>query len=203
MLADISNNYVDLFNAAKNQLPFMGYLMSTLWGVNIVNWALGSPLNILGIYPRSAWGLLGIIFAPILHGNFNHLFFNSIPLFVLGMFILMLGQNLFICVTVILAIMEGLLVWIFGRKALHIGASGIIAGYFGFVLGLAYFYPTIISLILGFVTLYYFGSILLGIFPSSALVSWESHLAGLLSGVVLIYVLWHYPNYERLLLSIF
>lgn len=203
MLADISNNYVDLFNAAKSQLPFMGYLMAVLWGINIVNWALGSPLNLLGIYPRSVWGLLGVIFAPILHGNFNHLFFNSIPLFVLGMFILMLGQNLFIGVTVALIIMEGLLVWLFGRKALHIGASGVIAGYFGFVLGLAYFYPTMISLILGFVTLYYFGSILLGIFPSSALISWESHLAGLLSGVVLVYVLWHYPSSEILLISIF
>lgn len=203
MLADISNNYVDLFNTAKNQLPFMGYLMAALWGINIVNWVLGSPLNLLGIYPRSLWGLIGIIFAPILHGNFNHLFFNSIPLFVLGMFILMLGQNLFIGVTVILAIMEGLLVWLFGRKAIHIGASGVIAGYFGFILGLAYFYPTMMSLILGFVTLYYFGSILLGVFPSSALVSWESHLAGLVSGVVLAYLLWHYPYYERLLLNIF
>jgi membrane associated rhomboid family serine protease len=203
MLADISNNYVYLFNVAKSQLTFMGYLMATLWGVNIVNWFLGSPLNFLGIYPRSFWGLVGIIFAPILHGNFNHLFFNSIPLFVLGMFILMLGQKLFIAVTITLAVTEGLLVWIFGRKAIHIGASGVIAGYFGFILALAYFYPTMISLILGFVTLYYFGSILLGIFPSSQLISWESHLAGLASGVILAYVLWHYPNSELWLLSIF
>lgn len=203
MLADISNNYIDLFNVAKSQLPFMGYIMAALWGINIFNWVLGSPLNVLGIYPRSLWGLIGIIFAPILHGNFNHLFFNSIPLFVLGMFILMLGQKLFIGVTVILIIVEGLLVWLFGRKAIHIGASGVISGYFGFVLGLAYFYPTMISLILGFVTLYYFGSILLGLFPSSALVSWESHLAGMVSGVALVYILWHYPNYEILLLRIF
>lgn len=203
MLADISNNYVSLFNAAKTQLPFMGYLMVCLWSINIINWAFGSPLNLLGIYPRSAWGLIGIICSPILHGNFNHLFFNSIPLFVLGMFILMLGKTLFIGITVVLAIMEGTIVWIFGRKALHIGASGVIAGYFGFVLGLAYFYPTMISLILGFVTVYYFGSILLGIFPSSALISWESHLAGIISGVTLAYILWHYPHYERLLISIF
>ncbi len=203
MLANISNNYVDLFNVAKSQLPFMGYLMAALWGINIVNWTLGSPLNFLGIYPRTLWGLLGVIFSPILHGNFNHLFFNSIPLFVLGMFILMLGQKLFVSVTVILAVMEGLLVWLLGRKAIHIGASGVIAGYFGFILGLAYFYPTMISLILGFVTLYYFGSILLGVFPRSALISWESHLAGLVSGVALAYFLWYYPSYEILLLSIF
>ena len=81
MLADINNNYSELFFFAKSELPFMGYILLVMWAVNIFNWVLGSPLNILGIYPRSLFGLIGIIFAPILHGNFNHLFFNSIPLF--------------------------------------------------------------------------------------------------------------------------
>lgn len=203
MLADINNNYSDLFYFAKSELPFMGYILLVMWSINIINWILGSPLNILGIYPRSLFGLIGIIFAPILHGNFNHLFFNSIPFFVLGMFILMLGQNFFIAVTVVIAVIQGLLVWIFGRKYLHIGASGVISGYFGFVLGLAYFSPNLMSLILAFITLYYFGSIILGIIPTSKLISWESHLAGLIAGIALVYLLWQYPNLETLLLKLF
>lgn len=203
MLADLSNNYSDLFLVAKSELPFMGYILLTMWAVNIVNWLFGSPLNLLGIYPRSVFGLIGIIFAPILHGNFNHVFFNSIPFFVLGMFILMLGQNLFIGVTVVIALLQGFLVWLFGRKYLHIGASGVISGYFGFLLALAYFNPTLISLILAFVTLYYFGSIIFGILPTSKLISWESHLAGLITGVAVAYVLWYYPYYEKLLLTLF
>jgi membrane associated rhomboid family serine protease len=203
MLADLNNNYYALFLIAKSELPFMGYLLLVMWGVNIFNWLLGSPLNLLGIYPRSLFGLIGIIFAPMLHGNFNHLFFNSIPFFVLGMFILMLGKNLFIGVTLIIAVLQGSLVWLFGRKYLHIGASGVISGYFGFVLGLAYFNPTLISLVLAFVTLYYFGSIIFGIIPTSKLISWESHLAGLIAGVVVAYVLWFYPFYESLILKLF
>lgn len=203
MLADLNNNYSELFFFAKSELPFMGYILLAMWTVNIFNWVLGSPLNILGIYPRSLFGLVGIIFAPILHGNFNHLFFNTIPFFVLGMFILMLGQNLFIGVTILIAFFQGFLVWLFGRKYLHIGASGVISGYFGFVLGLAYFNPNMVSLVLAVITLYYFGSIIFGIIPTSELISWESHLAGLISGIAIVYVLWSYPSLERLMINLF
>lgn len=203
MLADINDNYNVLFTFAKSQLPFMGYILLITWAVNIVNWMLGAPLNLLGIYPRSVFGLIGIIFAPILHGNFNHLFFNSIPFFVLGMFILMLGQKLFIAVTFLIALLQGFLVWLFGRKYLHIGASGVISGYFGFVLGLAYFSPNVMSLVLAIITLYYFGSIIFGIIPTSELISWESHLAGLLAGIAIVYVFWQYPSFENYFVNLF
>ncbi len=203
MIADINNNYYVLFESAKQQMTFMGYLLTTVWIINICNWLLRSPLNILGIYPRSLWGLIGIFVSPILHANFNHLFFNTIPFFVLGMFLLALGKNFFIGVSVILIIVQGILVWSFGRKAIHIGASGIISGYFGFLLGMAYLYTTAISLVLAFIAVYYFGSIMLGIFPTSEKVSWESHLAGMLSGIGLIYCFWNFPQYEILMLQAF
>lgn len=203
MIADIGNNYNQLFAEAQRQLPFMSSILAIVWIVNILNWIMRSPLNILGIYPRSLFGLAGIFCAPFLHANFNHLFFNSIPFFVLGMFLLALGKALFIGVTVVIAITQGFAVWLFGRKYLHIGASGVISGYFGFLLGLAYFQPTVVSLILAFVLLYYFGTIILGILPTSEAVSWESHLTGLLAGVALIYVLWHYPQYEITMLQLF
>lgn len=202
MLSDISNSYNDLFHQAASQLPFMCYLLLAVWAFNILNWIFRSPFNWLGIYPRHAWGLLGIIFSPILHANFNHLFFNTIPFFVLGMFLLTMGKSFFVGVTIIIALLQGICVWLFGRRAIHIGASGIISGYFGFILGLAYLQPTVVSIVLALVAIYYFGSIILGIFPE-AHVSWESHLTGLLSGIALVYVLWHYPQYDLLLNQLF
>ncbi len=202
MIENLSLSYIDFFNLAKAELPFMGYLLAGVWAFNILNWLLRSPLNSLGIRPRNAFGLIGIIFAPVLHGNFNHLFFNTIPFFVLGMFLLALGQNTFIVVSVCIALGQGFLIWLFGRKAIHIGASGVISGYFGFILTLAYFQPTLISLVLAVITLYYFGSILFGIFPTEGLVSWESHLAGLVVGIGLAYLLYTNPQYQTLLTSL-
>lgn len=202
MAAPLSN-YNQMFAMAQSQLPFMGYLLLAVWIVNIINWACKSPLNLLGLYPRSLWGLMGIIFSPFLHANFNHLFFNTIPFFVLGMFLLAFGKTFFIAVTIIIALAQGILVWLFGRKYIHIGASGLISGYFGFILGLAYLQPTLVSLVLAAVTLYYFGTIILGVFPSSRLISWESHLAGLIAGIALMYVFWYYPASQQIVFSLF
>lgn len=204
MLSNITLNYQDFFAIAKTELPFMGNLLLVLWSINLINWfILGSRLNLLGLYPRSVHGVVGIICAPFLHANFNHLFFNTIPLFVLGMFILGLGQNVFIAVSIMIALLQGILVWLFGRKYLHIGASGVISGYFGFVLGLAYFYPTVITLVLALVAVYYFGSIIAGVLPMDEKVSWESHLAGLLSGVFVMYAMLFVPGFEQRVLAFF
>jgi membrane associated rhomboid family serine protease len=196
MLANVSTNFNQFFDLAKVELPFMAKLIFGLWVFNIINWALRSRFNDFGIYPRSLHGLFGIFASPFLHANFNHLFFNSFPLFVLGMFILALGEDTFIAVSVLIALMEGVLVWLFGRKYYHIGASGVISGYFGFLMGLAYFHPTIISILLAVVAIYYFGSIVAGIIPSSDLTSWECHLAGMISGIALLYAMLFVPGFE-------
>jgi membrane associated rhomboid family serine protease len=131
VIANITLGYQEFFELARQQLPFMGWLLAGLWVFNIINWVVfRSRLDVFGIYPRSVRGLFGIIFAPFLHGDFNHLFFNSIPLFALGMFILALGRDVFIAVSILIALLSGFLVWLFGRKYLHIGASGVITGYF-------------------------------------------------------------------------
>lgn len=195
MLENIGADYKQFFALSRAQLPFMLNILAGLWIFNLINWfLLRSRLNLLGLYPRSLFGLVGIIFSPFLHADFNHLFFNTIPLFVLGMFILGLGPDVFIAATICIGLLSGITVWLVGRKYLHIGASGIISGYFGFVLCLAYLHPTVISLVLALVALYYFGSILAGILPTSEKVSWESHFIGLFSGLIVAYLFWHYPT---------
>jgi len=180
---------LDVFYAsAQQQLPLMINIMLALWGFNILNWVIGSPFNQLGILPRTMQGLLGIFFAPILHANFNHLFFNSFPLFALALFILSQGLVLFLWVTTLIVLLSGTAVWLIGRWGNHIGASSLIAGYFGYLLASAYHNPTIISLFLGGVSIYYFGGIFFSLFPTEEKVSWEGHLTGFLAGLATLYI---------------
>ena len=79
--------------------------------------------------------------------------------------------------------LDGIFVWCFGRSALHIGASGIISGYFGYILSLAYLHPDFTTWLIAGTVVYYFGGIFFGILPAEEETSWESHLFGFISGV--------------------
>lgn len=193
MLADLVlelNTFVE--NSQLYMYPWLLCLVG-LWVINTLNWLFKSRLNILGIYPRHPWGLIGIIFSPFLHQNFNHLFFNSIPLFVLGLAVLARGFDIFLWVTLIVVCLGGFAVWIIGSRGIHIGASGLVSGYFGYILATAYFEPSFATILLGSLVIYYFGSIFLGIFPQAERVSWESHLFGFLSGISSAYFLYYIP----------
>lgn len=164
-------------------------VIGIIWCVNIFNWIIGSRLNILGIYPRHWFGLVGILFSPFLHSNFGHLLFNSIPLFVLGLALLASGGTInFIWVTLFIMVLGGFAVWLFARKGMHIGASGVISGYFGYILMSAYKQPGVITILLAILAIYYFGGIFAGLFPREKKTSWESHLFGFLSGILCAYL---------------
>ena len=183
-LQNVEFSLIDPILKVRGYVAYVLIAFAIIWAINIVNWILlRGLLNILGIYPRSIWGLPGIIFAPILHGDFNHLFFNTLPAFVLICFILLGGVNVFVTVTTIIVLISGALTWLFGRKAIHIGMSALIAGYFGFLLVNFYNQRTLISIVLALVTLYYFGGILLSLFPKSEKVSWEGHVFGFIAGL--------------------
>ncbi len=171
----------------KANIPLALVIIGSLWLILILNSLLRYRLNYLGIYPRHPLGLPGILFHPFLHGSFNHLFFNSIPLFVLLLFILTLNISTFIGVTLFVMLISGFAIWLFGRPGLHIGASGLIMGYFGYLLVFAWRHPSILSYLLAIISLYYFGSILLSIFPNEEKSSWEGHLFGLLAGIITAY----------------
>lgn len=177
-------NQLDLgVTLLKDNLLFVLVLLAVLYLIHFINFILGYRLNILGIYPRHLFGLPGIFFSPFLHGNFNHLFFNSIPLAILLSFVLLNGLPTFLSVTTTIMVVGGLGTWLFGRKALHVGASGVIMGYWSYLLMNAYQQPTILSLVLGLVCIYYFGSLLFNLFPLEARSSFEAHLFGFLGGI--------------------
>ncbi len=192
MLAELSTEIDNFVETSKHYIPTMLIFMGGLWAFNIINWVLlGGVFNKLGIRPRRLSGLVGIVFAPFLHGNFAHLLFNTVPLICLGLFVMTLGLYDFYVATLIIVVLSGLAVWIVGRRGIHIGASSLISGYFGYVVASAYLQPTFATFFCAGVALYYFGGILLSLFPTEEKTSWEGHLSGFLSGLLAMYVTSH------------
>lgn len=112
-------------------------LVGAIWIVEVVNLFLGHRLVSFGILPRSFSGLIGIPLAPLLHGGFWHAVFNTVPLFILGALTLAGGKRRFWETTVNVTLVSGALVWIFAREAYHVGASGLVFGYFGVIVARA------------------------------------------------------------------
>lgn len=164
-------------------------ILSILWGVFFLNILLKRRLLYLGIIPRHLIGLPGIVMAPFLHANFNHLFFNSIPLIVLSNFVLFSGLPYFLEVSILIIALSGLLTWLFAKPGIHVGASSLITGYWALLVMNGYAQATLTAVLLGILCVYYFAGIFLGIFPGKKGVSWEGHLFGLLSGFVVSYLL--------------
>ncbi len=175
-------------NAVKVNLPIVLAIVGLLWGIHLLNYLLKYRLNLLGIYPRSLFGIPGIVCSPFLHGNFSHLFFNTIPLFLLLSFVLLSGLQTFYCISIIIILLSGSMVWLIGRKGLHVGASGVIMGYWGYLLAYAFHHPSLSSIVVALVMLYYLGSLVLNLFPAGEKVSWEGHVVGLIAGFFAAYV---------------
>lgn len=190
MLEKIATEIQHLIIAMQVNTLFALKFIGILWLIHIINWIMQYRLNVLGIRSRTLSGLPGIVFSPLLHGDFNHLFFNTIPLFVLADLILPEGKIMFYYVSGTITLLSGSLLWLFGRRGIHIGASGLIMGYFGYLLAKVYFNLTATTIVLAGFCLYYFGGLFLSLFPGAKKnVSWEGHVFGFLSGIFTSYYL--------------
>jgi len=154
-----------------------------VFGVN--NLLLDGHLTQYGIVPRQISGLWGILWTPLLHGSFAHLAANTPPLLILGAAICSRGRSEFVLITLGGILLGGGLTWLVGRNACHVGASGLIFCYFGYLASLAWFNRTVGTLLLSLVCIVAYGGIVRGLLPTSPGVSWESHVAGLVAGVAL------------------
>lgn len=184
MLENLAYAFNNIMLQTNQNLFLILSVLGALLFIHLVNALLQYRLLALGIYPRHLHGLLGIVFSPFLHANFNHLFFNAIPLFVLMDFMLLYSEPVWIIASVLIIVISGLLTWLLGRKAIHVGASGMITGYWGFLVFHMYEAPSVISIILGIICVYYFAGIFFGILPMKKSTSWEGHLFGLVAGIV-------------------
>jgi len=144
---------------------------------------LGQRAQRIAIVPRTSGGLLGILTAPFVHGNLAHLAANLPPFVVLGALMLRHGESTFVKAALLIALGSGLLLWLLGRAAAHMGASGVIFGFFGYLMALAYFGRGTTDMLIAGAVLLVYGSMLAGIKPARNGTSFEGHLLGLLTGV--------------------
>jgi len=149
----------------------------------IVRALLGSRASRLALVPRTAAGLLGILTAPFLHANAAHLVANLPPFVVLGAAILRRGQRVFLTASLTVALASGLLLWLFGRRGAHMGASGVIFGFFGYLMAVAYLSRSAVDVLVAVAVLVIYGSMLAGLRPARASVSFEGHFFGLVAGI--------------------
>jgi membrane associated rhomboid family serine protease len=189
MLEDLNNSLMLIVKQTQANMNTLILILGILWLVYFINILTRNRLLYLGIIPRQSYGLFGIVFAPLLHANFNHLFFNSIPLLVLSNFILIQGLSYFLWVTITITLLSGALIWCFAKPGVHIGASALITGYWGLLVSDIFHQANLTAIILGLISIYYFAGIFLGVFPGKKGVSWEGHLFGLLAGLVTGYLL--------------
>ncbi len=174
----------------KDQLRILSEYLVYAWSIGLINWLVcRGALNGFGIRPRALFGLVGIFLSPFIHSDWDHLLGNTIPFVILGWFVMLQGgiTNFFV-VTIFVALVSGFGTWIFGQpKTSHIGASGIIFGYLGFLLLRSYVDRDAAAIVLTAVVGFIYGRTLWLVFPIRAGMSWEGHMFGLLGGVLSAY----------------
>jgi len=144
----------------------------------------GGALTAYGVQPRSATGLRGILLAPFLHGSWAHLAANSVPFVVLGGLVLLHDVRRFATVTLFAILGAGLAAWLLGApRSVHIGASGVVFGYLGFLLSHGWFAKRFGTALLSVAVAFVWGGLIFGVLPGQPGVSWQSHAGGFLGGL--------------------
>ena len=157
----------------------------SLWIVKIIEYFFDLNLSEFGIYPRSYSALPKIISSPFIHGDFNHLISNSIPLFFLSTALFYFYPRLALKIITYTWLLTGLGVWLGGRYAWHIGASGLVYAFTSFL-----FFAGVLSksrklMAVSLLVIFLYGGIIWGIFPNDPHISWEAHLFGFFAGLII------------------
>lgn len=175
----------------RAQGTILGGFIALLWTLELVDWIfLRGALDQFGVRPRTVAGLWGILFGPLLHAGFGHLLANTVPFLVLGWFVMLRKQRDFFTVTLITAAVSGFGIWLIGSSgSVHLGASGLIFGYFGFLLLRGYFERSVSSILWSVLVVILYGGMLWGVFPRSTGISWQSHLFGFIGGGLASYLI--------------
>lgn len=163
----------------------VGGSLGLMWLVEVFDtFAFDDQLQTHGIEPRQLDGLEGVVFAPVLHAGWAHISSNSIPFLVLGGLAMTYGLRRWLIATGFITVVAGVLTWLMARSGNHIGASILVFGYFGFLLGMAWFERSFKAIGIAVVVAVLYGGLIWGVLPSDSGVSWEGHLFGALAGVM-------------------
>ena len=160
-------------------------LVVLLCAIHLLNWLLGSSLNQFGVKPRQLSGLLGIVTTPLLHGSWGHLLSNSLPLLVLGTGLLYLYPSSALPVFAAVYIGTEILVWLFARGSIHIGASGLVYGLAAYIFTAGILRRDMRAIAASLLVYFLYGTMVWGVFPIRVGMSWETHLAAAVIGLLL------------------
>lgn len=161
------------------------FLLILIWSVFYFENVFNIDLSVFGILPRTVSGLKGVVLSPFLHGNLSHITNNSLPLFILTTALIYFYRDVSLKVLFYGVLLSGLITWLIGRESFHIGASGLIYVLVSFIFfkGLMTKYYRLMALSFAVVVMY--GGMIWYVFPDiDKTISWEGHLAGLISGFV-------------------
>ncbi|HVO75176.1 MAG TPA: rhomboid family intramembrane serine protease [Ignavibacteriaceae bacterium] len=178
-------------------ISISGGFLILLWLIKLTEIVFNLNIIQFALYPRTIHGLTGILISPLIHADLNHLTANSLPVFLLALGILYFYKNASLKVLLIIYVVPDIAVWLLGRSAFHIGASGLIYGYASFLFfsGLIRRDPRSIALALLVIFLY--GSMIWGILPLDKKISWESHLYGALTGIACAFIFRKSDPYKK------
>jgi membrane associated rhomboid family serine protease len=156
-----------------------------IWTIKSIEWAKGVDFGSLGILPRTLKGSIGIVTGPLIHGDFIHLMSNTFPLIILCLGLFYFYHKIAMEVFIWIYLATGFWVWIIGRDAYHIGASGIVYGLVMFIFWGGILRRDSRSLAISMIIFFLYGYMVYGLIPGEGSVSWESHLMGSIAGIFL------------------
>ena len=169
----------------KAQIATLGASVTALWATFGVNVLLGGALLRFGIVPRTTDGLVGILAAPFLHANLAHLVANTVSFLLFGWLVMLRDRRHFGVVTLFAMLGSGMMSWTLGAPgSVHIGASGVVFGFFGFLLLAGFYARSAGSILLSLAVAVLWGGTVFGVLPGTPGVSWQGHLGGFLGGVL-------------------
>jgi membrane associated rhomboid family serine protease len=169
----------------RHALFVSGAFVVVLWLVKLFEFEFDLDFSTWGVLPQDVTGLRGVLFSPLIHANFKHLIANSLPIFILTFSLFFFYRKSSYSIFVLIYLFSGIFVWLGGREALHIGASGLIYGLAAFLFMSGIISLNIRLLTISMIVTLVYGSMFWGIFPLKPEISWESHLWGGISGFVL------------------
>lgn len=163
----------------------LGAMVALMWGLEVLDTALGHDLDRYGIHPRDPEGLPEIAAAPFLHAGFGHLIGNTLPFATMGAAIALAGVGRLLSVTALVALVSGLGVWLLGgESSVHLGASGLVFGYAAYLISRGLFSRRLMDFAVGAIVVAVWGvTLLFGLLPR-AQVSWQAHVFGAVGGVL-------------------
>lgn len=171
------------------KIRLIAALLFFISAVHVVNVLLGGSLNQYGVIPRNMGSLFHIVTAPFIHGSLGHLINNLMGLSIFSALCLLRSIRFYLLSSLFIIVVGGLLVWLFGRSASHIGASGWIFGLWSLSIANAVFDRSFQNILVAVLVVFLYGGMIYGVLPSGQYISFEGHLFGAVAGIACAFLL--------------